>query len=211
MPAQPTWQLYKRNTRVVCYKLTAIWAQIRWQFSKTYYVPNYGRGWKKDVVNQCLESGLHVLPSHTPKTTFQCTALTANTRFFSFSFSSSFNPSVICYIISWVYLDCFKHWGFVSFRPVDFLARLRKPSFAGCGRAASVSMQLHQFANCQHTIFFLISLPSVIFKQHTVASFCPLSIYKVHTSVCQLVNYGHATNITQFCQLWYHKQETERQ
>ena len=164
---------------------------------------------KKDVVNQCLESGLHVLPSHTPKT-FQCTASTANTRFFFLLFFS-FNPSVICYIISWVSLDCFKHWGFVSFRPVDFLARLRKPSFAGCGCAASVSMQLHQFANCQHTIIFLISLPSVIFKQHTVASLCHLSIYKVHTSVCQLVNYRHAKNIPQFCQLWYHKQKTERQ
>ena len=30
---------------------------ISWLFSETYGVTNYGSGWRKDVVNQCLESG----------------------------------------------------------------------------------------------------------------------------------------------------------
>jgi len=176
------------------------------------YIPNYGRGWKKG----CRKPVLGVWSIHAPvthsKNNFPVHCINSQHKVFFFLLFFSLNPSVICYIISWVYLDCFKHWGFVSFRPVDFLARLRKPSFAGCGCAASVSMQLHQFANCQHkNIFFFINLPSVIFKQHTVASFCHLSIYKVHTSVCQLVNYRHTKNIMQFCQLWYHKQKTERQ
>ena len=42
---------------VVCYKPTAIWASVEKQFFETYGVINYGSGWRKDVVNQCLEFG----------------------------------------------------------------------------------------------------------------------------------------------------------
>ena len=30
---------------------------VSWQFSGTYGVTKYGSGWRKDVVNQCLEFG----------------------------------------------------------------------------------------------------------------------------------------------------------
>ena len=49
---------------VVCYKPTAMWPPIKkkmksfsWQFFETYGVISYGNGWRKDVVNQCLEFG----------------------------------------------------------------------------------------------------------------------------------------------------------
>ena len=47
---------------VVCNKLTTVWAPtkkllVSWQFSGTYGVTKYGNGWRKDVVNQCLEFG----------------------------------------------------------------------------------------------------------------------------------------------------------
>ena len=51
-------------TWAVCYKLAAFWAPaqncpllVSWQFSETYGGTNYGSGWRKDVVNQCLEFG----------------------------------------------------------------------------------------------------------------------------------------------------------
>ena len=31
---------------------------VTWQFSGPYGVTKYDSGWRKDVVNQCLESGL---------------------------------------------------------------------------------------------------------------------------------------------------------
>ena len=44
----------------VCNKLTTVWAPTKkllfsWQFSGPYGVTKYGSGWRKDVVNQCLE------------------------------------------------------------------------------------------------------------------------------------------------------------
>ena len=44
----------------VCNKLTTVWAPTKkllasWQFSGPYVVTKYGSGWRKDVVNQCLE------------------------------------------------------------------------------------------------------------------------------------------------------------
>ena len=60
---------YKRNVwynlllSVVCYELTAIWAPskkmlVSWQISGPYGITKYASGWRKDVVNQCLEFGL---------------------------------------------------------------------------------------------------------------------------------------------------------
>ena len=48
--------------RVVCNKLTTVWAPtkklfISWQFSVPYGVTKYSTGWSKNVVNQCLEFG----------------------------------------------------------------------------------------------------------------------------------------------------------
>ena len=45
---------------VVCNKLTTVWAPtknllVSWQFSGPYGVTKYSSGWRKDVVNQCLE------------------------------------------------------------------------------------------------------------------------------------------------------------
>ena len=45
---------------VVCYKHTAIWAPVQNcpladSFFETRGVVSYGGGWRKDVVNQCLE------------------------------------------------------------------------------------------------------------------------------------------------------------
>ena len=45
-----------------CNKLTTVWAPtkkllISWQFSGPYGVTKYDSGWRKDVVNQCLEFG----------------------------------------------------------------------------------------------------------------------------------------------------------
>ena len=45
---------------VVCNKLTTVWAPTKkmfgsWQLYGTYGVTKYGSGWRKDVVNQCLE------------------------------------------------------------------------------------------------------------------------------------------------------------
>ena len=58
---------------VVCNKLTTVWAptkkkHVSWQFSGPYGVTTYGSGWRKDVVNQRLESGcspvsLNVFPA----------------------------------------------------------------------------------------------------------------------------------------------------
>ena len=47
-------------TWVVCNKCTTVWAPtkkllISWQFSGPYGVTKYGSGWRRDVVNQCLE------------------------------------------------------------------------------------------------------------------------------------------------------------
>ena len=47
---------------VVCNKVTTVWAPtkkllISWQFSGPYGVTKYGSGWRKYVVNQCLEFG----------------------------------------------------------------------------------------------------------------------------------------------------------
>ena len=45
---------------VVCNKLTTVWAPtkkllVRWQFSGPYGITKYGSGWRKAVVNRCLE------------------------------------------------------------------------------------------------------------------------------------------------------------
>ena len=44
---------------VVCNKLTTVWASAKkcslTEFSGPYSVTKYGSGWRKDVVNQCLE------------------------------------------------------------------------------------------------------------------------------------------------------------
>ena len=55
---------------VVCNKLTTLLAPtkkllVSWQFSGPYGVTKDGSGWRKDVVNQCLEFALR---AHTPKT-----------------------------------------------------------------------------------------------------------------------------------------------
>ena len=54
---------------VVCNKLTTVWAPtkkllVSWQFSGPYGVTKYGSGWRKDVVNQCLEFEPNLLPGH---------------------------------------------------------------------------------------------------------------------------------------------------
>ena len=94
--------------------------------------------------------GVHRYSCHTlPKHNFP--AHFVNSQHNYFLLPIFFNPSVNFYIISWMFLDRFKHWGFISFRSVNFLAWLGHSSLAGCGCAASISMQLHQFANCRHT------------------------------------------------------------
>ena len=49
---------YKRN---VAYSLSCLLQTyklfVSWQFFETYGVVNYGSGWRKDAVNQCLEFG----------------------------------------------------------------------------------------------------------------------------------------------------------
>ena len=45
---------------IVCYKPTAVGAPrkklvVSWQFLETYGAANYGSGWRKDVVNRCVE------------------------------------------------------------------------------------------------------------------------------------------------------------
>ena len=62
-----TWSVVKQMSDiiwVVCNKLTTVWAPtkkllVSWQFSGPYGVTKYGSGWRKDVVNQCLELGPH--------------------------------------------------------------------------------------------------------------------------------------------------------
>ena len=52
---------------VVFYKLTALWEpthtkrSVSWQFSVTDGVTSYGRGCRKDAVDQCLEFGIRAL------------------------------------------------------------------------------------------------------------------------------------------------------
>ena len=53
---------YKRNTwyNQICwvqnvYHLSTNKVFISWQFFKTYGITHYGSGWRKDVINQCLE------------------------------------------------------------------------------------------------------------------------------------------------------------
>ena len=53
--------------------LTTVWAPtkkllIRWQFSGPYGVTKYSSGWRKDVVNQCLEFGSD--PVHTARSSW---------------------------------------------------------------------------------------------------------------------------------------------
>ena len=40
---------------------------VSWQFSGPYGVTKYGSGWRKDVVNQCLEFGSNLAPKHLRK------------------------------------------------------------------------------------------------------------------------------------------------
>ena len=56
------WSVIKETSDIiwiVCYKLTAVWTSpklfISWQFWESCGVINCGSGWRKDVVNQCLE------------------------------------------------------------------------------------------------------------------------------------------------------------
>ena len=64
---QATWSVIKETSDiiwVVCYKLTAVWASSKNRsladsFSETYRVINYVSGWRKHVVNQCLELSAH--------------------------------------------------------------------------------------------------------------------------------------------------------
>ena len=67
-----TWSVIKQMsdiTWVVCNKLTSVWALtkkllVSWQFSGPYGVTKYGSGWRKDVVNQCLEFDIQTHSLH---------------------------------------------------------------------------------------------------------------------------------------------------
>ena len=53
---------------VLCNKHTTVWAPTKklasWQFSGPYGATKYGSGWRKDVVNQCLEFGFVAHTEH---------------------------------------------------------------------------------------------------------------------------------------------------
>ena len=58
---------------VVCNKLTTVWAPTKlkllgsWQFSGPFGVTKYGSGWRKDVVNRCLEFRTSGVSEETPE------------------------------------------------------------------------------------------------------------------------------------------------
>ena len=52
------WQNLNCLLQTCCHLSTNQKLSVSWQFFDTYGVINYGRGWRRDVVNQCLELGI---------------------------------------------------------------------------------------------------------------------------------------------------------
>ena len=165
-----TWSVTKQTSdiiRVVSNKLTTVWAPtnkqkkqilVSWQFSG---VTKYGSGWRKDLVNQCLEFGWHGHWSATPQWLVQHAETVMLARSLDRHPSVAGTAETVMLARS---LD--RHPSVAGTAETVMLARslVRHPSVAGTAETVMLARSLVRHPSTGHLEHPLLHTPSTAFR-----------------------------------------------